>query len=422
MQRFDVAVIGGGLLGCFAVRNLCRWDGSVLLLEAREDVCTGISRANSAIIYPGYDHKPGTLKALMTVRGNEAFGRLCKELDVPFSRCGSLMLSYGLKADAVLRSKYERGLQSGVPGLTLISGREAEAMEPCLAAGVSSALYAPTAGTVNPWELCIAAWENARQNGMQAFLNTRVLSIRSTEDGYLLITAQGDFFARVILNCAGMQAAHVQELVYPCSVSIHPTSGDYLILDRRAAPLPSRIIQVEPEDGGKGLNAVPTVEGSLLLGPSERENGTDWAVSEAGLTFVRRFAEQVFPGFSPETVIRSFAALRPNPQRPDGSSIGSFVIEIDLTTVRTFSDIPTTFYYSSIPAVVVAVILLAFFRKTLGEFHNSYSNDVYGDSRLPAEKDGGKANKMYKGFNLTLVLGIAICVIFWILIFKGARI
>lgn len=105
-----------------------------------------------------------------------------------------------------------------------------------------------------------------------------------------------------------------------------------------------------------------------------------------------------------------------------GILIGSVVVEIDLTTVRTYSDIPTTFYYSSIPAIVVAVILFAFFRKTLGEFHNAYSNDVYGDPRLPAEKDGGKANKLYKGFNLTLVLGIAICVIFWILLFKGARI
>ena len=327
MQRFDVAVIGGGLLGCFAARNLCRWDTSVLLLEAREDVCTGISRANSAIIYPGYDHKPGTLKAAMTVRGNESFGRLCEELDVPFSRCGSLMLSYGTQADTVLRFKYERGLRSGVPGLSLLSGREAETMEPCLATGVSSALYAPTAGTVNPWEFCIAARENARENGTQVSLNTCVLSIRSEQDGYLLTTTQGDFFTRAILNCAGMQAALVQGFVYPCPVFIHPTSGDYLILDRDASPHLSHIIQVEPEDGGKGLNAVPTVEGNLLLGPSERENATDWAVSEAGLTFVRRFAGQVFPGFSPEHVIRSFAALRPNPQRPDGSSIGSFVIE-----------------------------------------------------------------------------------------------
>ena len=200
-------------------------------------------------------------------------------------------------------------------------------MEPCLATGVSSALYAPTAGTVNPWELCIAACENARENGTQVSLNTCVLSIRSEQDGYLLTTTQGDFFTRAILNCAGMQAALVQGFVYPCPVSIHPTSGDYLILDRDAGPHLSHIIQVEPEDGGKGLNAVPTVEGNLLLGPSERENETDWAVSEAGLTFVRRSAGQVFPGFSPEHVIRSFAALRPNPQRPDGSSIGSFVIE-----------------------------------------------------------------------------------------------
>ena len=327
MQRFDVAVIGGGLLGCFAARSLCRWDASVLLLEAREDVCTGISRANSAIIYPGYDHKPGTLKASMTVRGNGSFDRLCEELDVPFSRCGSLMLSYGPKADAVLRSKYERGLQSGVPDLALISGREVEAMEPCLTPGISSALYAPTAGTVNPWELCIAACENALRNGAQLSLKTCVLSIRPEQDGYLLITTQGNLFARAIVNCAGMQADHVQRLIYPCDVTIHPTSGDYLILDRDADPHLSHIIQAEPEDGGKGLNAVPTMEGSLLLGPSERENGIDWSVSEAGLSFVRRFAGQVFPGFSEEHIIRSFAALRPNPQRPDGSSIGSFVIE-----------------------------------------------------------------------------------------------
>ena len=106
MGSFDVVVIGGGVLGCFAARALTRWKLSVALLEAREDVCTGITRANTAIIYPGYDHKPGT----MTVRANARMERLCRELDVPFSRCGSLMLSYGPRADAVLRKKYRDGL------------------------------------------------------------------------------------------------------------------------------------------------------------------------------------------------------------------------------------------------------------------------------------------------------------------------
>ena len=80
MEHFNAAVIGGGLLGCFAARELSRWKLNIVLLEAWEDVCTGISRANTAIVYPGYDHKPGTLKAEMTVRANAAFDRLCKEL------------------------------------------------------------------------------------------------------------------------------------------------------------------------------------------------------------------------------------------------------------------------------------------------------------------------------------------------------
>ena len=61
LERFDAVVIGGGILGCFVARELCRWKLKTVLIEAREDVCTGISRANTAIVYPGYDHKPGTL-------------------------------------------------------------------------------------------------------------------------------------------------------------------------------------------------------------------------------------------------------------------------------------------------------------------------------------------------------------------------
>ena len=70
MKCFDAAVIGGGILGCFVARNLRRWNISTVLMEKEEDVCTGITRANSAIVYAGYDNKPGSRKAEMTVRGN----------------------------------------------------------------------------------------------------------------------------------------------------------------------------------------------------------------------------------------------------------------------------------------------------------------------------------------------------------------
>ena len=105
-----------------------------------------------------------------------------------------------------------------------------------------------------------------------------------------------------------------------------------------------------------------------------------------------------------------------------GILMESIVGELDLTTIRVYSDIPNTIFYSSVPAIFVAAILLAFFRKALGEFHNAYSADVYGDNEFPDEKDGGKAGGFFKGFNLTFVLGIIVCVVFWVLLFDGVRI
>ena len=62
MEHVDVAVIGAGVLGCFAARALSALDVSVAVFEAREDVCTGITKANTGIVYTGMDTKPGTLK------------------------------------------------------------------------------------------------------------------------------------------------------------------------------------------------------------------------------------------------------------------------------------------------------------------------------------------------------------------------
>ncbi len=325
MKRLDVIVIGGGLLGCFTARNLCRWDLNVALLEAREYVCTGISRANTAVVYPGYDHKPGTLKAELTLRANRAFGMLCGELDVPFSRCGSLMVACGEQGEAVLRKKLRNGLESGVPDLRLLQREELLKLEPELTPEVTLGLWSPNAGTVNPWALGIAAMENAVQNGAEYYANAPVTAIWETEGGYVVETEGETFFTRAIVNCAGLQSVAVQELVYSSPVRLRITAGDYLILDKLTAHAPSHIVQYEPERG-KGLTAVPTVEGNLLLGPSERE-GSDFGTDRRGLDFVRELTRKVLPKVELNDTIRTFAALRPNPERPDGSSIRSFVID-----------------------------------------------------------------------------------------------
>ena len=335
MKHYDAAVIGGGLLGCFAARELMRYELSAVLIEGREDVCTGISRANTAIVYPGYDHKPGTTKQSLTLRANAVFDRLCRELDVPFTRCGSLMVSFGENADRVLRKKLANGLACGVPGLRLIGGDEARELESSLADGVRSALYAPTAGTTNPWQLCYAAFENAGANGCDTLLNTKLLSIRRADGGYILETTGGEIFSSAVINCAGLSADRVHEMLFAPSVRIIPQGADYMLLRRGSAKL-THIIQHEAETG-KGITAVPTVGGSILLGPTERDSENELsAVSAEGLAQIRALSCEVLPGLKAGEVIRSFAAARPIIRSvtvkngevvPDGRSIGSFAIE-----------------------------------------------------------------------------------------------
>ncbi len=326
MKPVDAAVIGGGILGCFAARNLRRWSISTVLLEQAEDVCTGITRANSAIVYPGYDNKPGSRKGEMTVRGNAGFDTLCQELEVPFNRCGSVLVTYDGETLPRLWKKWEQGVQNGVPGLRLLTGGEAEAMEPMLKPGVKAALYAPSTGTVNPWQLGIAAFENAVKNGAIPLLKTAVTGMEKTESGYLLKTTGEDIFCKVVVNCAGLSADRVQELLFPPSVRLHWDGAEYLVLDKQAQK-PGRIVFHQAQSCGKGITAIPCVEGNLLISGVRKPIAAPYATTPEGLRALYAQAMDLLPGLDLTQVIRSFGAVRPNPYRQTGESIHDFCIE-----------------------------------------------------------------------------------------------
>ena len=326
MKQIDAVVIGGGVLGCMAARNLRRWNISTLLLEKDEDVCRGITRANSAIIYPGYDNKPGSLKAELTVRGNAHMGALCEELEVPFSRCGSLLVTYDKNSIPKMEQKFRNGIMNGVPGLRLLSGTEAEAMEPMLKTGVVAALYAPSTGTANPWQLGIAACENAVQNGAQVLLHTEVTGIQVAEAGFIVETARETYHTKVVFNCAGFSADKVQELAFKPSVRLQLDSAEYLVFDS-LAPKPDRIIFHQADSCGKGITAIPCTEGNLLISGIRKPMDIPFATTPEGLQELYTAAKALLPDVQAERVIRSFGAVRPNPYTESGASLHDFCIE-----------------------------------------------------------------------------------------------
>lgn len=118
---YDVIIIGAGVTGCSIARELSRYKLKTLVLEKGEDVCTGTSKANSAIVHAGYDAVPGTLKAKLNRRGNEMMGEVTDELDVPFSRIGSFVVCLKNDDPKKLQALYERGVANGIKGLEIIT-------------------------------------------------------------------------------------------------------------------------------------------------------------------------------------------------------------------------------------------------------------------------------------------------------------
>ncbi len=337
IQYTDAAVIGAGALGCFTARALAALDIRVTVIEQREDVCTGITRANTGIIYTGCDNRPGSLKARMCAEANRGFEDLCRELGVRFRRCGSLMLAFGPRAEKVLQKKLAFGLENGVDGLRILTGDEVLAMEPRISPGVTAALYAPGTGTVDPWELGIAAYENAKANGADFRFGQKLMHMEREAGGFLLETDRESFHARTVINCAGLSSDAVREMLEIPAVRIFPTAADYIVLDDTLGNYVNHVIFHETEEKGKGLTLVPTVDGNLLLGPTEREmlSAPPGATEPEGLKDLADLCKEVIPNLPLSEQIRNFSAIRPNPYKvtekdgtwvPSDRSINDFTI------------------------------------------------------------------------------------------------
>lgn len=265
---YDVVIIGGGVTGSAVARELSRYDLNTCLVERTEDVCSGTSKANSAIVHAGHDAKTGSLKAQLNVKGNELMEQLSKDLDFDFKRNGSLVLCFAEEDRPTLEELLERGNANGVPGLKIISGDEARKMEPNVSDEVVAALWCPTGGIVCPFGLTIALAENACDNGVTFRLNTAVESIAKENGGYKLATDKGDITARYVVNAAGVYADVFHNMVSEKKITIIPRKGDYCLLDKEAGSHVSATIFQLPGKYGKGILVAPTVHGNLLVGPS----------------------------------------------------------------------------------------------------------------------------------------------------------
>lgn len=311
--QYDVAIIGGGVTGAAVARELSRYQLKICLVERAEDVCSGTSKANSAIVHAGYDAATGSVKAKMNVEGNRMMGELSRDLDFAFRRNGSLVLCFSEDDRPALKALYERGVANGVPDLKIISGEEVRAMEPNITDEVVAALYAPTGGIVCPFGLTIALAENACDNGVEFKFLTEVTNISKIDGGYeLAVRDKEPVTARFVVNAAGVYADVFHNMVSEEKIQIVPRKGDYCLLDHEAGKHVDKTVFQLPGKYGKGVLVAPTIHGNLLIGPTasdiEDKEGTYTTAKElAEVTAKSAISVKNIPY---RQVITSFSGLR----------------------------------------------------------------------------------------------------------------
>ena len=314
----DVVIVGGGVCGCSLLYELSRYKLSAVLVEKENDVSVGTTKANSAIVHAGYDPHPGTTMARYNVEGNALVKELCEKLDVPYKQIGSLVLAFDADQDALVRELFDRGTQNGVPGMKVLSAAEVREMEPNVSPEVTSALYAPSAGIVSPWELAIALAETAVKNGAQVELNSEVTSIQPIDGGFRVTAGGKEIDTRFVVNAAGIWSDKINDMAAPHTFPVSANKGEYFLLDKSQGTLVNHVIFQCPSKVGKGVLVSPTVHGNLIVGPNaEDAEKDDLGTTGDGLAFVRKMALRSVPDINFRDSIRNFAGLRANTEIDD---------------------------------------------------------------------------------------------------------
>jgi Predicted dehydrogenase len=207
-DKYRVVIVGAGIVGSSIARVLSMYENfDITLVEKEPDVGWGASKANTSIVHPGHEEEPDVhpLRAKLCVKGNEMWRTWAKELEIPVTFPGELMVFTNDEEEKRAREYIKLARANNVPGVRIIYQEELRVMEPNIAREAKGAVYAPTGGLISPFEAVIAVVENAVENGVKLMTETEVLGVKVSEGRIKGVeTNRGFIEADIVINAAGL--------------------------------------------------------------------------------------------------------------------------------------------------------------------------------------------------------------------------
>ncbi|MFD3836948.1 FAD-dependent oxidoreductase [Streptomyces sp. NPDC058642] len=313
VTTYDVAIVGAGVVGCAIARELARHPRlRVALVEARDDVGQGTSKANTAILHTGFDAVPGSLEARLVREGSRRLARFAAESGIAVEPVGALLVAWDEEQLAALPRLAEKAERNDHKKSRLLGAADVYEREPHLGPGALGALEVPGESIIDPWTTTLAYATQAVRHGVDLHLNCRV-------GQGLRATTRGALHARWVINAAGLDADTLDRRLGHHDFTVTPRRGQLIVFDKFARNLVRHILLPVPTALGKGVLVAPTVYGNVLLGPTAEDLDDRQATqsSAEGLSQLREKGRRVLPALLDEEVTAVYAGLRAATEHDD---------------------------------------------------------------------------------------------------------
>jgi len=327
-KKTDVLIIGGGISGLAVARELSKYHVDVTLVEREADVGWGQTKASYAIRHPGARWAPGTLAQEMIAESNQIMDQLIEDLDIQFRSLGELVLAFTQEELETLKTIKKQGEYIKVEGLEIIGESELKSLEPNVNPAAIAALYMPSAGVFNPFELVLAFYENARDNGVDVRLNTEVTRIIPEKGNFVLETNRDKIQAAYVVNAGGLFAERIGKMAGADGFKvIYSTKATCLILDTPMGNIVQHIVSGlnDPKTPLRYKLVTPTFHDKILLYtsfPEPAKGVEDRAVAKRMFDVTLKSAAVLIPDVDFERhIIASYSGLTARNDR------GDFIVE-----------------------------------------------------------------------------------------------
>ena len=320
----DVLVVGGGIVGCAIARALAGTHLSVTLLEARDDVGDGTSKANTALLHTGFDATPGTLESRLVARGYELLGDYAERAGIPVERTGALLVAWTDEERDALPALKDKAVRNDYHACEIVTADEVYRLVPDLGPGVLAGLTVPGESIICTWTTNLALATDAAQRGARVLRGARVTGV-VTNGHTTLQTTRGDVHGRWVINAAGLGADLLDAEFGYQRFTVTPRRGELLVFDKLTRPMVPLIVLAVPSSRGKGVLVSPTIYGNVMVGPTSEnlDDRTATGTSDEGFDFLLSKGRALMPSLFDDDVTATYAGLRAAIDRDD------YLIDVD---------------------------------------------------------------------------------------------